>query len=56
MNASTGAETKEPTILIVDDTPVKVAVLAEHLVSHGFLVFIAQPDRKNLFSLIGRQP
>lgn len=56
MNTSTGSELTRPTILIVDDTPVNVAVLAEHLVSHGFSLIITQPDRKNLSSLVGRQP
>lgn len=42
------SESSKPTLLIVDDTPVNVAVLADHLVSYGFSVIITHPDRKNL--------
>jgi two-component system sensor histidine kinase/response regulator len=36
------------TILIVDDTPANVAVLAEHLVSHGFSVMVAQDGEEGI--------
>ena len=37
-----------PTILIVDDTPANVAVLAEHLVSNGFSVMVAQDGEEGI--------
>ena len=48
MNTSTGSEALRPVILIVDDTPVNVAVLAEHLVSHGFSVMVAQDGEEGI--------
>lgn len=48
MNTSTGSESTRPTILIVDDTPVNVAVLAEHLVSNGFSVMVAQDGEEGI--------
>lgn len=48
MNTSTDFESPKPTILIVDDTPVNVAVLAEHLVSHGFSVMVAQDGEEGI--------
>jgi two-component system sensor histidine kinase/response regulator len=48
MNTSPESESPKPTILIVDDTPVNVAVLAEHLVSHGFSVMVAQDGEEGI--------
>ena len=48
MNTSTGSESPRPSILIVDDTPVNVAVLAEHLVSQGFSVMVAQDGEEGI--------
>lgn len=48
MNTSTGAEVPRPVILIVDDTPVNVAVLAEHLISHGFSVMVAEDGEEGI--------
>ena len=48
MNTSTGSRGPSPNILIVDDTPVNVAVLAEHLVSHGFSVMVAQDGEEGI--------
>jgi two-component system sensor histidine kinase/response regulator len=42
MDTRIASEATKLTILIVDDTPVNVAVLAEHLVGHGFSVMVAQ--------------
>ncbi len=48
MNTSTNSESTGSTVLIVDDTPVNVAVLAEHLVSHGFSVMVAQDGEEGI--------
>lgn len=56
MDTRIASEPTKPTIRIVDDAPVNVAALAEHLVGHRFSVIITQPDRKNLFSMAGRRP
>lgn len=50
MNASTISKPRAATstILIVDDTPANVAVLAEHLVSHGFSVMVAQDGEEGI--------
>lgn len=48
MNTSTGSEAPRPSILIVDDTPVNVAVLAEHLVGQGFSVMVAQDGEEGI--------
>ncbi len=48
MDASTGSEVAKPTILIVDDMPVNVAVLAEHFVSNGFAVLVAQDGEEGI--------
>jgi len=48
MDSTTGSHTTRSTILIVDDTPVNVAVLAEYLVSHGFSVMVAQDGEEGL--------
>ena len=47
---STTAESiaRLPTILIVDDTTANVAVLAEHLGSHGFSVMVAQDGEEGI--------
>jgi signal transduction histidine kinase len=36
------------TVLIIDDTPDNVAVLAEHLVGHGFSVMVAQDGEEGI--------
>lgn len=48
MNTKTSSELTKSTILIVDDTPVNVAVLAEHLVGHGFSVMVAQDGEEGV--------
>ncbi|MEO8122229.1 MAG: response regulator, partial [Rhodoferax sp.] len=48
VNYNTSSESTKSTILIVDDTPVNVAVLAEHLVSHGFSVMVAQDGEEGI--------
>lgn len=48
MDASTDSELTRFTILIVDDMPINVAVLAEHLVSHGFTVLVAQDGEEGI--------
>lgn len=48
MNTKTSSESTKSTILIVDDTPVNVAVLAEHLVGHGFSVMVAQDGEEGI--------
>jgi two-component system sensor histidine kinase/response regulator len=42
MNGINESYAAKPSILIVDDTPDNVAVLAEHLVNHGFSAMVAQ--------------
>jgi signal transduction histidine kinase len=48
MSAIAGPQTTRSTILIVDDTPANVAVLAEYLVSHGFSVMVAQDGEEGI--------
>jgi PAS domain S-box-containing protein len=37
-----------PTVLIVDDTPANIKVLAEYLASHGFAVMVAQDGEEGI--------
>ena len=39
---------KNPTVLIVDDTPANISVLAEHLGNHGFSVMVAQDGEEGI--------
>ena len=48
MNSAAAADASKPAILIVDDTPVNVAVLAEHLAAHGFSVMVAQDGEEGI--------
>lgn len=48
ISTSTNSASKGSTILIVDDTPINVAILSEHLVSHGFSVMVAQDGEEGL--------
>lgn len=44
----TGNAAERSTVLIIDDTPDNVAVLAEHLVGHGFSVMVAQDGEEGI--------
>ena len=48
MLTAAAADAPRPAILIVDDTPVNVAVLAEQLGSHGFSVMVAQDGEEGI--------
>lgn len=48
MNTNTETRLKTPTVLIVDDTPSNVAVLAEYLGSHGVAVMVAQDGEEGV--------
>ncbi len=48
MNPSTILCSQNPTILIVDDTPANLAVLADHLEERGFQVVVAQDGEEGL--------
>lgn len=48
MNTITAPHVTAPTILIVDDTPSNVGVLAEYLGSRGFLVMVAQEGEEGI--------
>jgi signal transduction histidine kinase len=48
MNADTVPRTKAPTVLIVDDTPANIGVLAEYLGSHGLAVIVAQDGEEGI--------
>jgi len=42
MNSGADTPAAKPTVLIVDDTPANIAILAEHLGSQGLMVMVAQ--------------
>jgi len=48
MNASTTLCSEIPTILIIDDTPANVAVLADHLEDRGYQVVVAQDGEEGI--------
>ena len=48
MNPSATLCSQNPTILIVDDTPANLAVLADHLEERGFQVVVAQDGEEGL--------
>lgn len=48
MSDDSASCSKTPTVLIVDDTPANVSVLAEHLGSHGFSVMVAQDGEEGI--------
>jgi diguanylate cyclase (GGDEF)-like protein len=48
MNPSATLCSQNPTIMIVDDTPANVAVLADHLEDRGFQVVVAQDGEEGL--------
>jgi PAS domain S-box-containing protein len=48
MNTLTAPHVTAPAILIVDDTPANVGVLAEYLGSRGFLVMVAQDGEEGV--------
>jgi signal transduction histidine kinase len=48
MSVDNVPRTKPPTVLIVDDTPANISVLAEHLGSHGFSVMVAQDGEEGI--------
>ena len=48
MDTATKSHATSSTILIVDDTPVNVSVLADHLVNHGFSVMVAQDGEEGI--------
>lgn len=48
MAISVASESTKSTILIVDDTPVNLVVLAEFLVGHGFALIVAQGGEEGL--------
>lgn len=48
MNADSAPSAKVPTVLIVDDTPANIGVLAEHLGSHGLAVMVAQDGEEGI--------
>lgn len=48
MNPGTVADASRQTVLIVDDTPANVGVLADYLEDHGFRVLVAQDGEEGL--------
>ena len=48
MTATSATEPYTPTILIVDDTPANLGVVAESLEDHGFRTIVAQDGREGL--------
>ncbi len=48
MNKSVLAEAPEQTILIVDDNPLNLSVVVDHLEDHGYRVSVAQDGEEAL--------